>query len=465
MSSDRSHLSLWWDSLEASRAERHPLDGDLDVDVAIVGGGFTGLWTARSLLEHDPTPRVAIIERETCGFGASGRNGGWASALFAAHDATLARNSGRQAALDMRAAMNDAVDEISRAARTDGIEFDFEKGGSIVAARSAAQVARAHEEIDEARHLGIGPDDLRWMDVDEARARLKATDVLGATFTPHCAAINPAKLCVGLADAVEQRGAAIFESTAVTEIRPGSGGRRPAAITSRGTVTADVVVRATEGFSAELPGSSRAVIPVYSLMIATEPLSAEIWSQIGLDGRPTFADHRHMVIYGQRTADGRIAFGGRGAPYHYNSAIEPSFDRDTRVFSDLRASLVELFPVLADTLITHSWGGPLGIPRDWYSSVGLDRSTGLAWAGGYVGDGVTTTNLAGRTLSDLIHGESTDLTRLPWVNHRSPDWEPEPFRWLGVNAGLLATRWSDRSETTRGRPSWVASKMASLIGG
>lgn len=465
MSPDRSHLSLWWDSVASTHQERQPLDRDLDVDVAIVGGGFTGLWTARSLLVRDPSLNVAIIERETCGYGASGRNGGWASALFAVHDTTLARQSGRQAALDMRAAMNDSVDEISRAAAADGIECDFQKGGTIVAARSAAQVARAQEEVAEARELGFGSDDLRWMDVDEAREHLGATDVLGATYTPHCAAINPAKLCVGLADAVERRGASIFESTAVTEIRPGGGGRRPAAVTARGTITADVVVRATEGFSVDLPGSSRAVIPVYSLMIATEPLSDEIWAQIGLEGRPTFADHRHLVIYGQRTADGRIAFGGRGAPYHYNSTIDPSFDRDARVFAHLRASLVELFPILAETLITHTWGGPLGIPRDWYSSVGLDRTTGMAWAGGYVGDGVTTTNLAGRTLADLITGEETELTRLAWVNHQSPQWEPEPLRWLGVNAGLLATRWSDHVEATRGRPSWVASKMARLIGG
>ena len=130
----------------------------------------------------------------------------------------------------------------------------------------------------------------------------------------------------------------------------------------------------------------------------------------------------------------------------------------------LRQTLVELFPALRSSRFTHAWGGPLGIPRDWHSSVGLDRARGIAWAGGYVGDGVATTNLAGRTLADLITGADTELTALPWVNHRSPDWEPEPLRWLGVNAGLLAMKLADRTEGRKGRPSRVATQMERLLG-
>ena len=463
--SSYSHLSLWWDSLPEAPAERAALAGDVDVDVAIVGGGFTGLWTARSLLERDPSLRVLVIEREVCGFGASGRNGGWASALFAAHDARIARERGIDAAHALRAAMNESIDLIGAAATADGIDCDFAKGGTVMAARTPAQVVRCQEEIAEARALGFGEDELRWLDMEQAQAMLGASHVMGATFTPHCAAINPAKLVVGLARAVEARGATIVEHTAATEIVPGAASVRPTVRTDHGMVTANVVVRATEGWTSQLPGSEREIIPVYSLMIATEPLGDEQWDTIGLAERQTFADHRHMVIYGQRTSDGRIAFGGRGAPYHYNSTIEPSFDRDTRVFADLRHTLVELFPTLSDTLVTHAWGGPLGIPRDWYSSVGYDRGTGLAWAGGYVGDGVTTTNLAGRTLADLITDTPSDLTRLAWVGHQSPRWEPEPFRWVGVNAGLIAARWSDSSEIRHGKPSWLAGKMAGLIGG
>jgi glycine/D-amino acid oxidase-like deaminating enzyme len=271
--------------------------------------------------------------------------------------------------------------------------------------------------------------------------------------------IHPARLVRGLARAVEARGVAIYEQTPVTAIEPHR------VETPRGTVSADVVVRATEGYTPSIRGSERAVIPVYSLMIATAPLPAAVWDEIGLARRETFSDHRNLIIYGQRTADDRIVFGGRGAPYHFGSRIDPAHDRDERVFASLYATLLEMFPMLAGTKVTHSWGGALGIARDWCASVGLDASTGLAWAGGYVGDGVTTTNLAGRTLRDLVLDRSTALTGLPWVGHRSPRWEPEPLRWLGINVGLRTMTFADAEERLTGRPSLAARAMAPLLGG
>jgi glycine/D-amino acid oxidase-like deaminating enzyme len=200
------------------------------------------------------------------------------------------------------------------------------------------------------------------------------------------------------------------------------------------------------------------------LIIATEPLPETLWEQIGLRERETFSDFRHLIVYGQRTADGRMVFGGRGAPYHFGSRIRPGYDRVPAVFTALQATLVGLFPMLGNVAITHRWGGPLGIARDWHASVGLDRSTGIAWAGGYVGDGVSTTNLAGRTLADLIAGRDTDLTRLPWVGHRSRRWEPEPLRWLGANAGLQAMTWADAAERRHGQPSRMASLVNAMMG-
>jgi glycine/D-amino acid oxidase-like deaminating enzyme len=229
-------------------------------------------------------------------------------------------------------------------------------------------------------------------------------------------------------------------------------------------VRADVVVRATEGWTSSLRGEGRALAPIYSLMIATEPLPEPFWAEAGLTRRETFSDHRHLIIYGQRTADDRLAFGGRGAPYHFSSAIEDGFDRVPAVHLALRDTLVELFPELAGTAITHSWGGPLGVPRDWFSSVGIDRGSGIAWAGGYVGDGVATTNLAGRTLADLILGRDTDIVGLPWVGHRSRRWEPEPLRWFGINAALWATRVADGAESRTGKPSRLAAQVDRLLG-
>jgi glycine/D-amino acid oxidase-like deaminating enzyme len=399
-----------------------------------------------------------VCEREIAGFGASGRNGGWCSALFPASLSKLDRMGGRDAAIAMYRAMQQTVDEVGAAVAAEGIDCHWAKGGTVQLARSAVQLERARAEIAEAREFGFGPEDLNLLDRDAATAIAAADGVLGGVYTPHCAAIHPSRLARGLAEAVRRHGVALHESTPVTRIEPG------ALVTAAGTVRARHVIRATEGYTPQLPGEHRTVIPVYSLMIATEPLPDAVWEHIGLAARPTFGDLRHMIIYGQRTADGRFAFGGRGAPYHLGSSIRPAYDRVPAVHAALRRTLAELFPVLADFKVTHAWGGPLGIPRDWCASVGLDPATGLGWAGGYVGDGVATTNLAGRTLADLVLGQDTPLTRLPWVGHRSPRWETEPLRWLGANAGLRMMTAADHEEARTGRPSRRAAVFGRFIG-
>jgi glycine/D-amino acid oxidase-like deaminating enzyme len=451
-------LSFWHDSVPGTLAPGAPLPGDCDADVAIVGAGFTGMWTAYYLHQADPGLRIVLCEREIAGFGASGRNGGWCSALFPASLAKLQRMTDHSGASAMQRAMHETVDEVGRVAALEGIDCHWAKGGTVMLARSALQLQRARAEVAEAREFGFGEDDLRLLGADEARALAAATDVVGGTYTPHCAAIHPARLARGLAGVLRDAGIGLYEATEVTQIRPGR------VVTRHGTVRARYVVRATEGYTAGLPGLHRAVAPVYSLMIATDRLPESVWAEIGLAARPTFGDFRHLIIYGQRTADGRFAFGGRGAPYHLGSAVRPSYDRVPAVFADLRRTLTGLFPVLSDVPVTHTWGGPIGIPRDWCASVGLDRPTGIGWAGGYVGDGVSTTNLAGRTLADLITGTDSDIVRLPWVGHRSPDWEPEPLRWLGLNAGLQVMNLADHSEASSGRPSRAAHFMERFLG-
>ena len=451
-------LSFWHDTVPDPLEPGPPLPGDTDVDVAIAGGGFTGLWTAYYLRKSDPGLRIAVLEREIAGFGASGRNGGWCSALFPASLTKLARLAGRTAAIALYREMQATVSEIGRVAAAEGIDCHWSRGGTVQLARSALQLERAREEVAEARAFGFGEDDLRLLSAGEARGMLAATGIVGGTYTPHCAAIHPARLARGLAATVRRMGVALHEQTTVTAIEP----RRVR--TTAGTVRADYVIRATEGYTPALPGLQRAIAPVYSLMIATQPLPGSTWEQIGLAQRATFGDHRHLIIYGQRTADGRFAFGGRGAPYHLGSKIRPEFDREPTVFQALRRVLGEMFPVLGDTEVTHRWGGPIGVPRDWCASVGLDRGTGLGWAGGSVGDGVATTNLAGRTLADLIAGRDTSLVSLPWVNHRSRRWEVEPLRWLGTNAALRVLARADRVEARTGHPAHSAGLVARLIG-
>jgi glycine/D-amino acid oxidase-like deaminating enzyme len=452
---DYRQLSLWFDQLAEPIVPRTSLTAPTKADVAIVGAGFTGLWTAYYLQQLDPALRIVLLESEVAGFGASGRNGGWCSALYPVHITTLAKESGRDAAIAQYAAMVDSVDEVLRVATAEGIDADIARGGTITLARSEPQLDRARAEVREAAEFGL---DVDLLDHAGAVARLNATNVLGGTFMPHCAAIQPAKLVRVLADLVESRGARILERTPVVRIEPG------AALTDRGAVRAPIIVRATEGYTARLQGQRRVTAPVYSLIIATEPLSPAVWDEIGLRQRETFTDFRHLIVYGQRTADNRMVFGGRGAPYHLGSRIRPAYDQVPRVFEALNRTLVELFPVLSDAVITHRWGGPLGIARDWHASVGLDTATGHAWAGGYVGDGVSTTNLAGRTLADLITGTQSTLTSLPWVGHCSPRWEPEPLRWLGANAGLRAMTLADHAETRGGKASRVAGLVNAMMG-
>ena len=416
------------------------------------------MWTAYYLLKAEPSLNVAIVEKEIAGFGASGRNGGWCSALFAASHDKIASSYGRDAALAMQRAMFETVDEVGTAVTQAGIQCDYYKGGTFTLVTAPTQLDRVRNEVEEHRKWGFTEQDYRWVEPGELATHIKVEGALGAAFTPHCARLQPAKLVRGLATKVEEMGARLYEQTPATAIEPHR------VVTTRGTVTARYVVRATEGYTALLPKMRRRLVPLYSLMIVTEPLGDRVWDEILWGGVETIHDGRHLLIYAQRTADDRIAIGGRGAPYHYGSRIADANERVEDVHGALKDVLTGLFPATRDAKITHEWGGPLGVPRDWFSSVGLDKETGLAWAGGYVGDGVSTANLAGRTLRDLILDRQTDITSLPWVNHRSRSWEPEPFRWIGINGALQLMASADRKEARTQRSTKRGDVLKKLIG-
>ncbi|MDP2293443.1 MAG: FAD-dependent oxidoreductase [Actinomycetota bacterium] len=455
-----SNLSLWHSTMSADEwgPGRTALGADLQVDVAIVGAGYTGLWTAYYLLQRDPSLRIAILEAQVVGFGASGRNGGWCSALLPMSLDAMAAESSRSQAARLQTVMHETVAEVGRVVAAEGIECDFAHGGYLSLARSQVQLQRERDHVAHLHSYGFTDDDYRMLSADETIERCGATKVVGGAFTPHCAAIHPARLARGLARTVERMGATIYEHTPVVELSPRS------VRTHLGTVTADVVVRATEAFTPALPGLRRAIAPVFSLMIATEPLPESFWQQAGLRDRSTFNDGRHMIVYGQRTADDRFAFGGRGAWYHWGSRIKPEYDRDERVHGLIHRTLREMFPAIGDAEITHRWGGAVGAPRDWWCSAHFDRSTGMASAGGYVGDGVGTTNLSGRTLADLITDTPSELVSLPWVGHRSPKWEPEPLRFVGINTMAYLPIGADRHEEHTGSPSkWREAIMNRLI--
>lgn len=443
-------LSLWHDTLpEGLPTIRPPLEGSTTADVAIVGGGYTGLWAAYYLKRLQPDLDVVLLEAEVCGFGASGRNGGWATHEFSINRERAAARHGRRAVVGLLRAACSAVDEIGEVAADEGIDCDYAKGGTLTFATNSAQVERLRRLIEYEHRWGFGEEDFRWLDRGQTEEEARCAGALGAVYTPHCAAVHPAKLAVGLAAAVEGKGVRIVEQTRVTGIQPGR------VHTPRGDVKAPTILRCTEAFTVGFPGMRRRYAPVYSLMVATEPLPPSTWEEIGLAGRPTFNDGRHLVIYGQRTADGRFAFGGRGAPYHFGSRMLPEFDRHGPTHEAVEAVLRSLFPQIAEARISHRWGGAVAIPRDWQAAVVYDPATGMGEAGGYVGAGVAASNLAGRTLADLVLGRDTDLTHFPWVGHRSPPWEPEPLRWLGINFGRMLAPAADAVEARTGKPSRI----------
>jgi len=457
----RPPASLWWSQLTSPVTPRRSLETHIDVDVCIVGGGYTGLWTARELKRRDPSLRIAVVEKTVCGFGASGRNGGWVSALFPVSDEQISRNFGAEALSHQRSMLQNSVKNLGDSLSADGIDANFRHGGTLTFARSEVQASRLQNAVEAAHQSGSSTDDLMWLNKEQARERGHLHGSLGATFSPHCARVHPAKLARGLSDVCEALGVEIFENSTVTRIVPKTRRSQPEVITPQGSIHAEFVIRATEGFTSTFSGERRTVAPIYSLMIASEPQSEEFWSEVGFSKYETFADDRHLIIYGQRTDDNRIAFGGRGSPYHFGSTIEERFDFNQKVFDELGTTLRELFPTLSGE-ISHQWGGPLGMPRDLMPSVALDFGTGIGSAGGYTGDGVTLSYVAGNALADLITkpAMTTEFTRLPFVQHHSKKWEMEPFRWLGVNTGLALAKRADHVENKKGS----VSKASSLLG-
>jgi glycine/D-amino acid oxidase-like deaminating enzyme len=424
--------SYWLESAGDDLTPRPALRGSIDADVAILGAGYTGLWTAHTLLRRDPSLKVVLLEREIAGFGASGRNGGWVASGLNAGSERLERAFGRAGMSAIEDAVAGAVDAVAEAIAVEGIEADYTKGGSLTIARGPEQVPalEAHWESLERSGRAAG---YRRLDAAETADRIRVEGALGSIYGSQYAVVHPGKLVRGLARAVERRGGTIFERTAVTDIEPGALPRlRPALRTTAGLVRATTVVLAGEAYLSQLRRYHRALLPLYSLIVLTEPVSDADWATIGWRAREVVASYRLSVDYLSRTADGRILFGGRGAPYRFGSTIEPAFDRDARTHASLRAMVEAWFPSLRGIGFGHAWGGPLGMPRDWIPTFAFDPRTGVASGRGYTGHGVSTANLAGRVLAGLILGEQSELTELPLVNHRSPNWEPEPFRWLGV---------------------------------
>jgi glycine/D-amino acid oxidase-like deaminating enzyme len=449
---DYSGKSLWLDTLVAPIVPRQQLRDHLAADVAIVGAGFIGLWTAYCLARAEPALEIVVLEAETAGFGAAGRNAGFVSAGIAGKAQAYLARGGWEGVQRAERAMIEGIDHVGEVVAREGIDCGWTKSGSLRIATSPAQLERVRAGLASRRERGLGESDAQLLGAQDVASRVRVSGAVGGVYTPHCARVHPGRLVRGLADACERRGVRIFERSRVCSIVPGQVQCAPGDRLAAATVRAPIVVQATEAFTVDLPGQHRDYMPVFSHMLATEPLDDRTWSAIGWERCETVADQRHLFTYAQRTADGRIAIGGRGAWYRMGSAIRAGDERPPGVHAALERTLRTWFPAADAAAITHRWGGVFAVPRDWSMSIRLDRSTGLAQAGGLAGHGLVASSLCGRTLADLILGRDGELTSLPWVGHRSGRWELEPARVVAQRVITAVLASADRIEDAGGGP-------------
>lgn len=433
--------SLWWSSIEHPAFNPGPINSAWDV--AIIGGGFSGLWCAHHLLNNNPGLAIAIFEKNLVGSGASGRNGGWASALYPMSDRALGKCCGGEEITALHLHLAKSIDEIGEFDRHNAIGSGFFKGGSLSIARNKGQLERIEKNNPQT-----------FLGGQELNTHIHMQGAMGGSFTQECAVLNPTALVVGLAKNLAARGVSIFENIQASQ---NSEGVTVSVDGEEKSIKSKYVVEAIEAYR----DRTRHQIPIYSLMVATEPLSESDWEQIGLNQRESFAENRHMVTYAQRTSDNRLAIGGRGAPYLFASKRKDSSEGRAQIHSQIRSLAIDWFPILKERKFTHAWGGAVGVTRDWSPYVHWDGRLGAL--GGYGGDGVTLSYLAANSLADLISGNNSDRASLPFVNWHSKKWEPEPLRWLGVNLAITLTKLADVEERITHRASLLGKIIERLF--
>jgi glycine/D-amino acid oxidase-like deaminating enzyme len=424
---------------------RKPISKNDSFDVVVIGAGFSGLWSAFHLKQFQPNLKIAILEKEYVGFGASGRNGGWASAEYPTSSNRLIKENGLESYKNLRTAITKSIDEIGEIAKSNNWQIDYAKGGALVFARGNAQLSRISKEIDEEHQL---------LNKSQTTDLLNIPSALGSVFTPHCAALNPFKLVRALADHLEKLGVMIYEQSSVSEIRDKQ-------VEVNGfNVNCTFSIRATEAFTPRKWMGNRQ-IPIYSLMVATEPLSNEVVKEIRNTQRATFQEACHLITYAQITGDNRLALGGRGVRYKLFSRLSERSEIDNRMHSALEKRARSWFPQITDAKFEYRWGGAVALTRRWQAYLNFDQATGRAEIGGYVGDGVTLSYLVAKTLAEKMSNIKT--ANLPFIDQGIGRWEPEPIRYLAVNAGFKATVLADYEEKITNRPSLLASIIDPLI--
>jgi glycine/D-amino acid oxidase-like deaminating enzyme len=439
-----SSTPYWLDQAQRP-APRPAHTGDVDVDLLVVGGGFTGLWAAVLALEEQPGRDVLVLEAHRLGWAASGRNGGFCAASLT-HG--LANGFDRWPA-DMPTLLRlgrQNLDEIQESVRRYGIDCGFERTGELDVAVEPWQVEGLREDHELAQQAGV---ERQLLDATETRALVDSPTYLGGLYDPDgVAMVDPARLVWGLADVVERLGGLVRESTRVLELL--DLGDRVLARTPAGSVRARQVVLGTNVFPSPVKRYRRYVVPVWDHVLVTEPLDAEQRRSVGWAGRQGVGDAGNRFHYYRLTADDRLLFGGYDALYYFGNDMSGRRARAVGTETMLAQHLVRTFPVLDGITVSHAWGGAIDTCTRFCAFWGTSHGGKVAAVQGYTGLGVGATRFGAQVCLDLLAGRSNERTQLEMVRRKPVPFPPEPFRWTGIQLTRRALARADRDAGRRG---------------
>lgn len=431
---DASPMAFWLDTPKRP-APRPPLSGHRRADLAIVGGGFSGLWTALLAKERDPSRSVILLEGERIGWAATGRNGGFCAASLTHGEVNgRTRFPAEYDVLDRMGREN--LDDIETTVAKYGIECDFQRTGEL-------EVATEPYQVEELRELGG-----EFLDQDAVRAEVDSPTYLAGNWArDRTAILDPAALAWGLAEATESLGVEILEQTSVEALeRDGMGARLR---TATGTVTADRVALGTNAFTSLLRRVRLYTVPVYDYVLVTQPLTTAQMNSIGWRNRQGIGDFANQFHYYRLTSDNRIIFGGYDAIYHYGRQVKPEYDQRQDTFALLSRHFFETFPQLDGVHFTHRWGGAIDTCSRFCAFFGTALSGQVAYALGYTGLGVGATRFGANVMLDLLDGRPTERTELRFVRSKPIPFPPEPLAYLGIEMTRRSLAQADRNEGRR----------------
>ena len=408
MTGDWKTRSFWLEHRDYEPGSR--LEGDEQTDVVIIGGGYTGLWSSICLKDADPSIDITVLEQKVVGYGASGRNGGFAMTTVGRNIHQLDKMVGPEQARATYLAMHQVIDEIEQFAGAEGIDADIWHSGNLTVSNGPEQDLRIRQDVEVAQRLDLP---FEFLEPDQVQDYAKSDTFRIGHFEQQTLILDPAALARGLADAARARGVKIYEFTPVDEIET-IGGLRVEARTPFGTVHADRVVIATNAYAHAIPELRRFIFTIYAYITLTEPLTPQQWERVGWESRCGIEDKRIMVHFSRATADGRILWGGRDAPFMADGP-NPRHDRNQRLFDRLEETFRWTFPQLDDLAIDRGWAGPVCGTVDCIASVNWMKGERILYALGYAGHGVGPSRLVGKIVRDMLLTDGTDLTALPFA--------------------------------------------------